>query len=71
LCEIKYYSGDYEPDASDLKKLRNRETQFRAVKEPKKGLKTAVITTWGVKQNQYSNAIVRNIVTMESLFIQA
>ena len=70
LCEIKYYSGDYELDASDLKKLRNRETQFRAVKEPKKGLKTAVITTWGVKQNLYSKAIVRSIVTMKSLFIQ-
>ena len=70
LCEIKYYNGDYELDASDLKKLRNRETQFREVKEPKKGLKTAVITTWGVKQNQYSQTIVRNIVTMKSLFVQ-
>jgi hypothetical protein len=37
LCEIKYYSNDYELDASDLKKLRNRETQFRAVKDKKKG----------------------------------
>ncbi|NOQ71791.1 MAG: AAA family ATPase [Crocinitomix sp.] len=71
LCEIKYYGDEYELDASDLKKLRNRETQFRESKESKKGLKTAVITTWGVKQNQYSNAIVRKIVTMKSLFIQA
>ena len=70
LCEIKYYSDDYELNASDLQKLRNRETQFRAIKDPKKGLKTAVVTTWGVKHNQYSKAIVRNVVTMKNLFTQ-
>lgn len=71
LCEIKYCSSDYALDATDLKKLRNREDQFRAIKAPRKGLKTAVITTWGVKENQYSTAIVRNVVTMKSLFKQA
>ncbi|MFT5920175.1 MAG: hypothetical protein ACI9FU_001992 [Granulosicoccus sp.] len=68
LCELKYYNDEYELDDSDLKKLRDRENQFRAIKEPKKGLKTAVVTTWGVKENKYSTAIVRNVVTMDNLF---
>jgi len=70
LCELKFYNEEFSLDASYLKKLRTKEDQFRLATKTKKGIKTAMITTWGVKSNQYSNAIVRNSLTMECLFEQ-
>lgn len=68
LCEMKYYNNEFSLDAFYLKKLINKEDQFRITTKTKKGIKTAMITTWGVKSNQYSNAIVRKSLTMECLF---
>ncbi len=68
LCEIKFYNEEFVIDADYLKKLRNKENEFRKARKSKKGIYTAFITTWGVKENQYSNAIVSNNLTMEALF---
>ena len=71
LCEIKFYNDEYSIDADYLDSLRNKENQFRVATKTKKGIYTTMITTWGVKTNQYSKAIVSNNLTMHCLFEQA
>jgi AAA+ ATPase superfamily predicted ATPase len=68
LCEIKFYNDEFSLTADYLKKLRNKETQFRAATKTKKGIYTVMITTWGVKPNQYSKAILADNLTMNCLF---
>ena len=71
LCEIKFYNDVFSIDADYLKKLRNKETQFRNTTKTRKGIYTVFITTWGIKSNQYSQAIVTNSLTVKSLFNEA
>jgi hypothetical protein len=68
VCEIKFYNQEFAIDRSYMSQLRNKENEFRAVTKTKKGIYTAFISTWGVKPNQYSKAIVVNDLTMECLF---
>ena len=68
LCEIKFYNDEFSLDASYLKKLRNKENQFRTSTKTKKSIYTVMITTWGLKSNKYSQAIVTNDLTMNCLF---
>jgi hypothetical protein len=70
LCEVKFYTDEFTVDAGYLEHLRNKERQFRTATKTKKGVYTAMITTWEVKSNQYSKAIVSNSLTMNSLFDQ-
>jgi AAA+ ATPase superfamily predicted ATPase len=68
LCEIKFYNDKFSLDAIYLQKLRDKENQFRVSTKTKKGIYTVMITTWGVKPNQYSQAIVTTSLTMKCLF---
>ncbi len=68
LCEIKFYNEEFLMDQAYLDRLRNKENQFRAATKTKKGIYTAMLTTWGVKTNKYSQAIVSNNLSMHCLF---
>jgi len=68
LCEIKFYNEAFSIDQGYLNRLRTKENQFRSATKTKKGIYTSMITTWGVKANQYSQAIVSSDLTMHSLF---
>jgi AAA+ ATPase superfamily predicted ATPase len=68
LCEIKFYDEEYSIDAGYLKSLENKEAQYRNDLGAKMNLPTNFITAYGVKENQYYNAIVTDQVTMESFF---
>lgn len=68
LCEIKFYNDVFSMDSAYLQKLRNKENQFRVSTKTKKGISTAMLTTWGIEVNQYSQAIVTNSLTMNCLF---
>jgi hypothetical protein len=70
LCEIKFYNDEFSMDSGYLNSLRNKENQFRSATKTKKGIYTAMLTTWGVKSNQYSTAILSNNLTMHCLFEQ-
>ena len=68
LCEIKFYNQEFSVDKEYLNRLRYKENEFRTAIKIKKGIYTAIISTWGVKNNQYSKAIVANSLTMDCLF---
>lgn len=68
LCEIKFYNQEFTVDKAYLEQLRNKENQFRSSRKTRKGIYTAILTTWGVTNNQYSKAIVSNRLDMHCLF---
>ena len=68
LCEIKFYNQEFSIDQDYFNILRNKENQYRNATKTNKSIYTAMLTTWGVKANQYSKAIVANAITMYCLF---
>lgn len=68
LCELKFYNDEFSMDENYLRKLRQKESEYQLTTKTKKGTRMVMITTWGVKANKYSQAILSNNITMECLF---
>jgi uncharacterized protein len=68
ICEMKYYTGIFTLSKIEAEKWRHRKEQFRIVSKTKKHLMTTLVTTYGLKQNQYSLGVVDNVVTIDDLF---
>lgn len=67
VCEVKYSEYPYSIDKGEDARLRTRISNFIEETATQKGINLTFITTYGVKQNQYSD-IVRNEITMDDLF---
>lgn len=67
ICEIKFYSDEVQINKDYEAKLRRKIESFREQTNTKKALQLVMITTYGVKQNMYSNK-VHSQVTMDDLF---
>ncbi len=68
LCEMKYALGPYEITKSYAAQLRNKAFVFREQTGTRKSLFTTMITTYGLKVNKYSRAVVQSDLTMDALF---
>lgn len=68
LCETKFYNDEFTMDSDYLNRLRNKERQYKSAMKTRKSMYTSMITTWGVKTNQYSQAILSGNLTMHCLF---
>lgn len=55
LCEMKYSMNEYIVDKAYDSILRNKIDAFRRMTGSKKSLQLTMISTYGVKQNKYSN----------------
>jgi hypothetical protein len=67
MCEIKFYSGDFVVSKSYYKTLLQRQEVLAQEVSHKMVVHNTLITTNGLKKNEYSG-IFTNIVTMEDLF---
>lgn len=67
MCELKFYSGEYEVDNAYYKTLFNRETILQKEISPKVTIRSTLVTTFGLKQNEYSN-VFSNVILLEDLF---
>ena len=67
LCEIKFYSEDFEVDASYEKVIRHRQNLITDVVPKKKTVRNTLITTYGLKHNHHSG-VFSNVVVMDDLF---
>lgn len=67
LCEIKYAQGEYELTEAYEKSLQNKLATFIAHSGTKKGVSLLMLTSYGMKQNQWANNIP-NKLTMDDLF---
>ena len=67
LCEMKYSMNEYVIDKAYDSILRNKIEAFRRMTGSKHSLQMTMITTYGVKQNKYSN-LIQSQVTLDDLF---
>lgn len=68
LCEMKYSINEFSIDKKYAEELRNKVGVFKAETGTKKSIFLTLLTTFGVKQNQYSLGLVQRELRMEVLF---
>ncbi len=69
LCEIKFYSEEYIIQQEYATNIRNKIATFKHATKTTKSIIPTMITTYGVKQNKYSN-LIQQEVTLDDLFAQ-
>ena len=69
MCEIKFLSDEFRVDKDYYRILLSRPEKIRESVSPKISVYNTLITTFGLKQNEYSG-IFTNVVTMDALFDQ-
>ena len=67
ICEIKYSESDYRLDKAEEHAIRNRCADFRDETKSRNAIVTTLITTFGLRANEYSSAI-NAVVTLDDLF---
>ena len=68
LCEMKYSQDEYAISGAYAETIRERTSLFRKVTKTKKALRRTFITTFGVKNNTYSDMVDNQLKTSD-LFI--
>lgn len=69
VCEMKYYAEEYAFNQDEYAKLQNRMLRLAEETKTRKAVQAILITTYGLKQNEYSD-IVQSVVTMNDLFLE-
>ncbi|MBL8889051.1 MAG: AAA family ATPase [Planctomycetaceae bacterium] len=68
LCEIKYADDEFVIDQRYAKELRRKLDVFRRVSGTRKSVQLTMITTFGVRKNQYATELVDSEVKLSGLF---
>ncbi|GAC1422158.1 MAG: hypothetical protein NVS9B7_26790 [Flavisolibacter sp.] len=68
LCEMKFANAEFMIDKKYAKELETKEKVFIDQTSTKKNVFLTMVTTYGVKENDYSKALVDGEVKMEDLF---
>jgi hypothetical protein len=68
LCEINYCEDEFTIGKSYSQLLRKKKNCFKEKTGTKKTLFTTMITTYGVKKDQYYLDVVDGQLTMDALF---
>ena len=67
LCEMKFYATEYELTKKEAEKLHKRRELFRTKTQTKKYLINVLVTTFGLKTNEYSASAVDKSLKMDAL----
>ena len=67
LCEMKYAKNEFVIDKKEDENLRNKKAAFINETKTRKAVHITMVTTYGVKRNEYWNSI-QSEVMMEDLF---
>lgn len=67
ICEMKWSSEAYVIDKDYDEKLRNKVAAFIRETGTRKSILISMVTTYGVKENMYSDAVQSQVV-MDDLF---
>ena len=68
LCEIKFLEEELAINKAFVQNLQNKRTIFNYHTKNKNHLFNTIITTYGLKQNDYSQQNIDQVVTMQALF---
>ncbi len=69
ICEIKFSSGQYTITKEYDLNLRNKVEAFRLATKCNDSIQLVMLTTYGVKNNEYSS-LIQNQVIMDDLFVR-
>ena len=67
MCEIKYYGDDFAVDLSYYKRILHRQEMLLEEISPKFAVHSTLITTYGLKKNEYASAFLK-VITLDDLF---
>ena len=67
LCEMKFATGAFTIDKKLDENLRNKRATFREETKTRKAIHITMVTTYGVKRNQYWGNI-QSEITVNDLF---
>ena len=67
MCEIKYYGGKFTVKKDDYLTLLGRQEILLGKVGPKVTVRSTLITTYGLTQNEYSG-VFTNVITLDDLF---
>ncbi|MBP5340509.1 MAG: hypothetical protein J6Z14_14610 [Prevotella sp.] len=67
VCEMKYCQAEFVVTGKYAEQLRERNAVFTHFTKTKDTIHTVLVTTYGLKQNNYSDSIY-STVTMDDLF---
>ncbi|MEI7597054.1 MAG: ATP-binding protein [Bacteroidota bacterium] len=68
ICEMKFYNAEYTIDKKEEIALRNKIAVFENTTKTKKNIHLTLVTTYGVKANEYFHSMVNNDFTIDVLF---
>lgn len=69
VCEAKFSGGEFVINKDYSLKLRNKIMAFKAATNTTKALVPTMITTFGVKRNQYSGSVKQEVI-LDDLFAE-
>jgi len=67
LCEIKYSAQEYAITKADAENILHKMRAFERETRTRKSIHVTWISTYGIKQNKYSNLVASEVV-LEDLF---
>ena len=68
LCEIKFYNSTFTIDKKYYLNLKNKIEEFQQESATRKNIHLVMLTTYGIKQNEYSSELVQNALDVNCLF---
>jgi uncharacterized protein len=68
VCEVKYYNAAYELNKKEMEAIHHKIEKFRLISCTKKQILYTLITSNGLKANQYSIGTVANTIEAKNLF---
>ena len=69
MCEIKFYGGNFTVKKDDYLTLLGRQELLMSKVSPKMTIRSTLITTFGLTQNEYSG-VFTNVITLDDLFAE-
>jgi len=69
LCEIKFCNTAFTIDKKYAEELNSKLNTFRVSTKTRKSVFLTFITTYGLKDNEYSKQLVQNSLTLDALFL--
>lgn len=68
LCEMKFYTSEFTIDKSYARELEQKLEVFSQKTKTRKTLFLTMITTYGIKSNEYSSRLIQKSLSMGVLF---
>ena len=68
LCEMKFSLHPFIIDKKYAQELQQKIAVFKQQTQTNKAIFLTLVTTFGLQQNEYTNLLVQNSLTMEQLF---